>query len=192
MFLRLLLLALLTVSLLTACSGIEITPGDTSAFAAKGFSRYAWRSEPLTQGRSRDRITQADPIIRSSVDARLSELGYTLAAREEADFLVEYIAGASIADGRLPTTASNVTPYPSAQINRQADGATVDNAYALGGMKEMGNLLLVFVEPKATELLWSVRISKVVEYANSVNEKAVQRAVRQGLATLPEAPSGEQ
>lgn len=187
MILRLVLSALVAVSVLTACSGVETIPADTGAFAAKGFSRYAWRSEPLTQGRARDRFTQADPIIRSSVDARLAELGYSRVEKEEADFLVEYLAGASINAGRIPTTASNVTPYPSAQINRQADGATVDNAYALGGMKEMGNLLLVFVEPGATELLWRVRISKVVEDANRINEKAVRRAIRQGLATLPEA-----
>ena len=109
-------------------------------------------------------------------------------ARDEAEFLIEYLSAGSISDGRVATTASNVTPYPSATINRQADGATVDNAYALGGMKEMGNLLLVFVEPTATELLWRVRISKVIEDANRINEQAVRRAVRQGLATLPEAP----
>ena len=188
MKLRLLFSALVAVSLLTGCGGVETIPADTSAFVAKGFSRYAWRSEPLTQGRSRDRFTEADPIIRSSVDARLAELGYAQVEKNEAEFLVEYIAGASINAGRIPTTASNVTPYPTAQINRQADGASVDNAYALGGMKEMGNLLLVFVEPAATELLWRVRISKVIEDANRVNEKAVRRAVRQGLATLPEAP----
>jgi hypothetical protein len=188
MILRFLLPALLAAGLLAACSGVETIPDDTSAFTAKGFSRYAWRSEPLSQERSRDRLAQVDPIIRSSVDERLAELGYALVEREQADFLVEYIAAASINAGRLPTTASNVTPYPSAQINRQADGATVDNAYALGGMKEMGNLLLVFVEPTATQLLWRVRISKVIEDANRVNEKAVRRAVRQGLATLPEAP----
>lgn len=188
MILRLLLPALLAVTLLAACSGVETIPDDTGAFAAKGYSRYAWRSEPLTQGRARDRLAEADPIIRSSVDERLAELGYTRVDQERAEFLVEYIAGASINAGRIPTTASNVTPYPSAQINRQADGATVDNAYALGGMKEMGNLLLVFVEPTATELLWRVRISKVIEDANRMNEQAVRRAVRQGLATLPEAP----
>lgn len=188
MTMRLLLPVFVAVGFLAACSGVETIPDDTSAFANKGYARYAWRSEPLTQGRSRDRFTQADPIIRSSVDARLKELGYTLVARDEAEFLIEYLAGASINEGRIPTTASNVTPYPSAQINRQADGATVDNAYALGGMKEMGNLLLVFVEPGATELLWRVRISKVVEDANSIDEKAVRSAVRQGLATLPEAP----
>jgi len=188
MNLRLLIPAPLTAGLLAACSGVETIPDDTGPFAARGFSSYAWRSDPLTPGRSRDRLAEADPIIRSSVDDRLAELGYALVEQDAADFLVEYIAGASINAGRIPTTASNVTPYPSAQINRQADGATVDNAYALGGLKEMGNLLLVFVEPAATELLWRVRISKVVEDANSVNEKAVRRAVRQGLATLPEAP----
>lgn len=173
---------------LAACSGVETVPDDTDVFAARGLSRYAWRSEPLSGENSRDRFSRADPIIRSSVDTRLVELGYEQVDRGRAEFLIEYIAGASINDGRVATTASNVTPYPSAQINRQADGATVDNAYALGGVREMGNLLLVFVEPGATEVLWRVRISKVIEDANRINEQAVRRAVRQGLAALPEAP----
>ena len=174
---------------LTACSGIETIPDDTAAFAATGAKTFAWRSEPLDQtGFSRDPMTKADPVIRESVQTRLEELGYRLAPRDDADFLVEYFAAASVNDGRLARTASNVTPYPSATIGRIADGATVDNAYALGGVKEMGNLLIAFVDPDATKILWRVRISKVMEDANKVNESAVRRAVRQGLSTLPPSP----
>jgi hypothetical protein len=179
-------LAMCTVA---ACSGVETIPEDTARFEATGFSTFAWRSEPVSQnGFSRDRLAQADPFIRDAVQSRLLELGYRLAPREEADFLVEYLAAAGINDGQLARTASNVTPYPSATIGRIADGATVDNAYALGGVKEMGNLLLVFVDPRASEVLWRVTISKVIEDANQISENAVHRAVRQGLSTLPAAP----
>lgn len=175
-------------ALLAACSGVETIPDDTARFEATGYQSYAWRSEPLEQrGHTRDRLYQADPMIRRAIEERLGELGYQLVERENAEFLIEYLAAGSINDGRLATTASNVTPYPSAQINRQADGATVDNAYALSGVKEMGNLLVAFVDPRATEVLWRVRISKVMEDANSVSESAVRRAVRDGLSTLPPA-----
>lgn len=174
---------------LTACSGVETIPEDTARFEATQFSTFAWRSEPLTQsGFSRDRLVQADPFIRGSVQNRLEELGYRLAPREDADFLIEYLAAGSINDGQIARTASNITPYPSAMIGRIADGATVDNAYALGGVKEMGNLLVVFVDPRASEVVWRVTISKVIEDANKISERAVRRAVRQGLATLPDAP----
>jgi len=185
--LRLLLLALMLG--MTACSGVEIISDDTTRFAATGSQTFAWRSEPLEpSGLSRDRLAEVDPIIREAVESRLAELGYTRAPRDDADFLVEYFAAAGINDGRLARTASNVTPYPSATIGRIADGATVDNAYALGGMKEMGNLLVAFVDPDATEILWRVRISKVIEDANKVNEGAVRRAIRRGLASVPKAP----
>ena len=174
--------------LLLACSGIETIPDDTARFEAAGFNRYAWRSEPLsTGGRPGDLLYQADPTIRASVEERLAELGYVRVANDDAQFLIEYIAAGSINDGRLATSASNVTPYPVATINRQVDGATVDNAYALGGVKEMGNLLLVFVEKSTYDVLWRVRISKVIDDANRVNERALRTAIRQGLGTLPEA-----
>jgi len=181
-------LIILIITLLGACSGTEIVPDDTARFEGSGLTRYAWRSEPLSGERySRDLAYQADPIIRSAVDERLAELGYERVAREEAEFLIEYLSAGSISDGRVATTASNVTPYPSAMINRQADGATVDNAYALGGVKAMGNVLLVFAEKTSTDVLWRVRISKVIEDANRINERAVRSAIRRGLSTLPEA-----
>ncbi len=182
------LLASLMISI-AACSGVETIPDDTARFEATGFKTFAWRSEPLSQDTfSRDRMAQqADPVIRDTVQTRLEELGYRLVAREDAEFLIEYLAAAGINDGQLARTASNVTPYPTATIGRIADGASVDNAYALGGMKEMGNLMLLFVDPRASEVLWRVTISKVVEDVNQINEGAVRRAVRQGLSTLPNA-----
>jgi hypothetical protein len=179
---------LVIAGVIAGCSGIETIPDDTARFEATGYTRYSWRSEPLSQdGHARDRLYQADPMIREAIETRMAELGYRRVAQEDAQFLIEYLAGAGINEGRVATTASNVTPYPSAMINRQADGATVDNAYALGGVKEMGNLLVVFVDPAASAVLWRVRISKVVEDANRVDENAVRRAVREGFATLPAA-----
>ena len=173
----------------SACSGIETIPEDTARFEETGFQTFAWRSEPLTpDAYTRDRLAQADPMIRETVETRLIELGYRSVPREEAEFLVEYVAAAGINDGLIPRTASNVTPYPTATIGRIADGATVDNAYALGGVKEVGILLVVFVDPRQSEVLWRVRISKVIEDANKISESAVRRAVRQGLSTLPTVP----
>ena len=85
------LTGLLGCLLLAACSGIEIIPDDTSAFAATGHTRYAWRSEPLSQdGYSKSKVYQADPIIRAAVDKRLAELGYRRTSAEDAQFLVDY------------------------------------------------------------------------------------------------------
>lgn len=185
---RRLALVLLT-AILAACSGTETIPGDTAAFSATGYNSYAWRSEPLkASGYSKDKIYQADPAIRAAVDARMAELGYRLVPRDNAEFLVEYLAATGVNAGLMESTASNVTPYPSATINRLPDGASVDNAYALGGAKETKNVMLVFVERSSLELLWQVHISAIMQDANRVDPDSVRRAIRQGLATLPEAP----
>lgn len=174
---------------LSACSGIETIPDDTSAFEATRYSRYAWRSEPLSSASySKDRLYAADAAVRESFDQRMKELGYELVAKDQAQFLVEYLAAAGINDGRLSSTVSNVRAYPSTTINRQADGATVDNAYALGGVKETGNVLIVFADAENANLLWQVSISTVVQDTNRVDSDAVGRAIRQGLSTLPESP----
>lgn len=184
--------ALLTAcfsALLVACSGTETIPADTTEFVATGYKSYAWRSEPLkSTAYSKDKIYQADPAIREAVDTRMAELGYRRVPRDSAQFLVEYLAAAGVNAGIMESTASNVTAYPSATINRLPDGASVDNAYALGGAKETKNVVLVFVEHSSLELLWRVQISAIMQDANRVDPDAVKRAIRKGLATLPEAP----
>jgi hypothetical protein len=148
----------------------------------------------LTQrGGVTDKATQADPVIRAAITERLAELGYREVARDEADFLVEYFAAAGINDGMLSQSGTNIRRSSLGTINRLPDGATMDNAYALSGVVATGNLLLVFVDadPQDLSVLWQVGISTVIEDANRVNERAVRRAIRQGLSTLPAAGAGQ-
>lgn len=182
-------LCLFLLWLLSACSGIETVPGDTSIFAAKKFSRYAWRTDALSTPTGRvDKLHQADPIVRAAVEERMAELGYQQVAKDDAEFLIEYLAAAGMNAGQLPRNSNNVMPYPTATINRLPDGASMDNAYALSGAVETGNLLLVFVDAKTIAPLWDVRISSVIENANRVNEKALRSAVLHGLRTVPASP----
>jgi hypothetical protein len=182
-------LSALCLLTLIACSGVETIPGDTAPFIASGYTRYAWRSEALSQpAYTKDRLYQADPAIRSAVEERLGELGYQRVDKAEAEFLVDYLAAAGFKDGRLETAASNVTPYPRVNINRLMDGASTDNAYALGNAKETGNIMVVFIDRSTVDLLWQVQISALVQNANNVDTKAVRRAVREGLSVLPGAP----
>ncbi|EAQ96483.1 DUF4136 domain-containing protein [Congregibacter litoralis] len=183
------LLLLGSLASLLACSGAEIIPGDTDRLVQSGYGRYGWRSEPLTPtAYSKDKLYQADPAIRAAIEERMQELGYTLVPKADAEFLIDYIAAAGVNDGLLESTSSNVTPYPSATIGRQVDGASVDNAYALGGAKETGKLMIVFLDNRTTDLLWQVSVSSLIQDANKVDTGAVRKAIRQGLSTLPEAP----
>ncbi|MFT6770340.1 DUF4136 domain-containing protein [Congregibacter sp.] len=181
------LLLLIASILLGACSGVEVLPEDTQAFVATGYSSYAWRSEPPSQtDRGRDRLPQSSAAIRTGFEARMTELGYRRVDKADAEFLVEYMASTGYNDGQMAHVSSNTVLYPSS-VNRQIDGASVDNAYALGGAVETGVFMLVFVDPKTTDVLWRVQISMVVEDSNSVDAGAVGKAIRQGLSTMPPA-----
>lgn len=186
---RLLMLALLA---LAACGSVETQPEDPRVFAAAGYSRYAWRNDPLPEPENyRDTRRQVlDASLRSAVDERLGELGYRRVPRQRAQFLVDYFAAAGIVDGRLSRNANNVTPLPSGTINRQINQAEVDNAYALAGARTTGNVALVFLGGDL-QPLWSVRISTLVEDANRVDPGRVRRAMRRGLQSLPPAPDGD-
>jgi hypothetical protein len=182
-------ITLLGCLLLAACSGVETIPDDTTTFSATGYNLYAWRSDPVKQqGYSKSKVYQADPAIRSSVDARMAELGYRIVSRDEAQFLVDYMAAAGMNEGYMARNGSNITPIPTAMINRQIGQAEVDNAYALSGVKEMGNIALVFLNKGNQDLLWKVLVSSIMEDANRVDAKALGSAMRKGLSTLPKAP----
>jgi hypothetical protein len=181
--------ALIASLCLIACSGVETIPDDTAAFVATGYSSYAWRSEPLEPtGLSKSRLYAADPAIRSAVDKRLAELGYREVAKENAEFLVDYVAAAGFNQGEMARGGTNITPLPTGMINRQINQAEMDNAYALSGVREMGNVALVFLDGRNQDLLWKVTVSMVVENTNEVDVDGLRRAMRHGLETLPSAP----
>jgi len=174
---------------LAACSGIETNPGDVDAFAAADYRYYKWRSEPLQNtGNSADPIYLIDPVLRREVNAVLQEKGYRLDAAR-AEFSVDYLYAAGLRLGETSQEATNLTPYPTALPNRQVDQATVDNAYALGGVKETSNIALQFNDEGRREEVWHVVITKIVENANRIDRDALNRdlkkAVAQALRPLP-------
>jgi hypothetical protein len=182
------LLAPLCLSLLTACTGVDVMPAATETFAGTGYTRYAWRSEPPSQTTSsKDMLARKSPSIRAGVDEQMAELGYRRVARAEADFLIEYIAAPGFNEGQLSYGGSNDMLYGSS-VNRQIDGASADNAEALSGPVETAEMELVFLDAATVEVLWRVQISMVVEDANRIDHDAVRDAVRRGVAALPPAP----
>lgn len=181
--------ATLLCMVLAACSGTEVIADDPGLFAARGFNTYGWRTAALKDpGYSKAQIYRVDPEVRLAVDKRMAELGYRLVPKEQAQFLVDYIAAAGVNASRLPTGASNVNANPNTTINRLPDGASVDNAYALGGAKTTGNIAIVFVERGSADLLWKVQISTLIEDANRVDTSRLRDGIRQGLSTVPAAP----
>ncbi len=185
------LAALLLALNLAACSVTEVRPADTGLFAAAGYQYFKWRSKPLQNtARSGDPMYLLDPILRRSVNAALADKGFVL-NEEKAQFSVDYFLAAGMREGTKSEAASNITPYPTVLPNRLPDGATVDNAHALGGVKTTSNIALQFNDVARREEVWHVIITRIVEDENMRDtarlESIVQRAVRQGLRSLPPA-----
>jgi hypothetical protein len=181
---------LLTLAV-AACSDIETRPAPTDAFAAGNYKYYGWRSDPLPNtANSQDPMYIMDPILRRAVDTELAKKGYIL-DRERAQFNVDYIFASGLRMGERSAEAYNITPYPSVNPNQQVNQAVVDNAYALGGVKETSNIALQFNDATTKKEVWHVIITKIVENVNKVDKKemqhSLQKGVEEGLKPLPPA-----
>lgn len=175
--------------LLTACSGIEVEPTGTEAFAAGDYQYYRWRTEPLPAGTSsRDPVYLLDPVVRREVDAGLAAKGYVLDG-ERAQFTVDYIYAPGLLQGETSELATNISHRPSATPNRQVDGASVDNAIALGGVKETNNIRLQFNDGASNKEVWHVTLMKIVENANRTDttkiDSNLKKYIGRALETLP-------
>lgn len=178
---------------LAACSGIDIEPAGTEQFVAGNYQYYRWRTEPLSaRPGSPDPVYAIDPVMRREVDAALGRKGYVL-DKARAQFTVDYIFGPGMLEGERSEWASNISHRPSATPNRQIDQASVDNAIALGGVKETNNIVLQFNDSTTNRAVWQVTLSKIVENANRADtgdiERTLGKHIERALETIPPASS---
>ena len=181
---------LLSLTLL-ACSGVEIQSVDTDRFKAGNYVYYKWRTDPLpTNVRSSDPMYAVDPVMRREVNADLQSKGYVLDS-ERAQFTVGYILASGVVQGEPSNLASNVSTYASIRPNRQIDQASVDNAIALGGVKETNNIVLQFNNRTSNEEVWQVTLTKIVENANNVDTSRIDanlaQYLKRAMKSLPQA-----
>lgn len=190
-----LILAYIIVSLvLVACSGVDIQQSGIEKFSAGNYHYYKWRTEPLPNGtQSSDPVYTLDPVIRREVDADLQRKGYVL-DNDHAQFTVDYLYVTAMQQGEQSQLASNVTPYPRINPNRQVNQATVDNAIALGGVKETSNIILQFNDLASNQEVWQATLSKVVENANSIDTSRLDKNLKGFLtsALKPIPPANHQ
>lgn len=180
---------LFSSAMLAGCTGgVQTDPADTERFAAGGYQTYAWRRPALpVKGSGADSIYRLDPVLRAAVDETLAGKGYRR-VDDNPDFLVDYVAAMGLVDGAVSQSADNVSYRPAAVPNRNVDQASIDNAYALGAVRETANIAIILFDAVAEDAVWNVRISKIIEDRNRVNTDLARRAIRQGLRTLPDAP----
>ncbi|MEM1402720.1 MAG: DUF4136 domain-containing protein [Pseudomonadota bacterium] len=184
------ILSLFTATMLAAlcaCGGIDVKPDSIAEFEGTGYTRYAWRSAPPSNAAfARDLSVRKSASIRSGVNEELAGLGYQLVDKDDAQFVIEYLAATGFNDGQLAHGGSNEGLYGSS-VNREIDGASADNAQELSGSVQTGEIQIVFIDAASGNVLWRVGITMVVEDANRIDKDQVRRAVRRGLESVPPA-----
>ncbi|MDG2047728.1 MAG: DUF4136 domain-containing protein [Halioglobus sp.] len=178
---------------LLGCSGVEIQPAATDRFVAGDYRYYQWRTDPLPSGvRFSDPAYIIDPVMRREIDTDLKSKGYVLNP-EKAQFTVGYILMNGMIQGATSDLASNISPYPSVAPNRQIDQASVDNAIALGGVKETNNIIIQFNNKTDNQEIWRVTLTKIIEDANNIDTSRINKNLTQylkrALKSLPQARS---
>ena len=189
--LSVLLGAALLALILTGCSGAEVHPAETDTFSAGNYRYYSWRSKPMVNTiNSKDPVYTIDPILRARVNETLQGKGYVL-DESRAQFSVDYIFAEGLRSGVVGEEATNLSTHPGVIPNRNIDQASIDNAYALGGLKETRNIRIQFNDVERNEEVWQLVISKIVDDVNvsadSRSYKALESALSQGLRPLPAA-----
>lgn len=175
---------------LSGCGSFHVTPESTKRFENTEYVRYAWRSDPPSQSSfTKDLTTRKSGFIRRGVEESMTELGYELVDKSEAEFFIEYFAASGFNEGQLAYGGSNEGLYGSS-VNRQIDGASADNAQLLSDSLLTSGIQLLFIDASSNDVLWRVEITMVVEDANRIDEDQVKEAVRQGLLSLPDATDG--
>lgn len=187
---RILNLLLLSLALV-ACSGVDIQSAGIEQFTAGNYRYYKWRTEPLpVTTRSANPMYVIDPVMRREVDANLQDKGYELNP-ERAQFTVDYLYVAGMLQGERSDWASNISPTPSITPNRQVDQASVDNAIALGGVKETNNIVLLFKDRASNRDVWEATLTKIVEDTNNVDTSRIddnlEKFLKRAMQPLPQA-----
>ena len=171
------------------CATMEVDTASPKRFANKNYQTFSWRSEvPTGVPQSMERLYTLSTTVREIVADALEKKGYRYEA-SGGDFMVSYAFGSRLEGGNEPVTPS-LGPSSSV-INRNPDGAVMDNAYALSGPREVASVMLTFEDGANLATVWTAQISQIVENQNQAELDKVQRRLESGVAralrALPDA-----
>ena len=171
------------------CATMEVETTSPKRFAEKNYRTFSWRSEvPPGVSQSMEPLFTLSTTVREIVADALERKGYRYQA-SGGDFMVSYAFGSRLVGGEEPVTPS-LRPNSSI-INRNADGALVDNAYALSGPREVASVMFSFEDGANLATVWTAQIRQIVENQNQADMDKVQRRLESGVAralrALPDA-----
>jgi Domain of unknown function (DUF4136) len=176
---------------LAGCSGVDIQTSDTVKLENGHYQSYSWQNAPLPrEGRWTDPIYRLDPAIRTAIEEGLLQKGYT-AVSEGADFTVRYVYAPGYLSGVEPEQSHTISPVPRPRDLEPTNQASVDNAIALGGIKQTTNINITLIDSGNSETLWTATVSMIVEDANNRDseeaKRKISRFVKSALSELPVA-----
>ena len=174
---------------MVGCVTMEVDTSSPKRFADKNYQTFSWRSEvPTGLPQSMESLYRLYTTVREVLADALQKKGYRYEA-SGGDFLVSHSFGTRLEGGEEPVTPGVNTG--GAVINRNTDGAMMDNAYALSGPREVAMLMLSFEDGSNLATVWTASISQMVENQNQANLDKVQRRLETGVAkalrSLPDA-----
>ena len=177
--------------ILSACTGIETHPEEVDTFTAGNYKYYSWRSVPMINtANSMDSMYKLDPMLRDAINNTLQDKGYRL-DEEQAQFTVDYIFAEGVRDGVVGAEADNLSTHPGVVPNRTLDQASIDNAYALGALKETRNIGIQFNDVETKKGVWRVVVTKLVDDVNTTEtpnlRSKINSAISKGMRVLPNA-----
>jgi hypothetical protein len=177
---------------LVACSGVDIQHSAIDPFTAGNYHYYMWRTDPLPQTtRSTNAIVAIDPQVRRDIDTQLQDKGYVLDPAR-AQFTVNYLYATGMVQGQRSALASNISDIPRIMPTRRIDQASVDNAIALGGVKETNNLMVQFNDRLTNADVWHVTLTEIVENVNDRDASRIKdnltQYLQRALQPIPQAP----
>ena len=75
---------------------------------------------------------------------------------------------------------------------RRVDQASVDNAIALGGVKETNNLIVQFNDRSSNQEVWQVTLTEIVENTNDSDASRLNdqltKFLQRALQPIPQSP----
>lgn len=177
---------------LVGCSGVDIQHSAIDQFAAGNYHYYKWRTDPLPQTtRPPNALSAIDPLVRRDIDAQLQRKGYVLDPAR-AQFTVNYLYATGLVQGQRSALASNISDIPGIMPTRRIDQASVDNAIALGGVKETNNLMVQFNDRLTNADVWQVTVTEIVENVNDREASRIKdnltQYLQRALQPIPQAP----
>lgn len=174
-------LALSLLVTVAGCATVQVSQEYSEATDFSALKTYAWLS--AADSPSDDVRMNSDLVrqsVRSGVDKVLADKGYTMTARESADFLVTWF-GAIEQKLKAERIEHFYAPYGYGTLYRDANWNTAQSTGQTSEYEE-GQIIVDFLDPERKSLIW--RGTGSGKITPGLPEATVRRNIEKGVAAI--------